>query len=50
MFSANGSSPEAREIVWKYLQDKWSDMKERFSGQFIMARMIDVSGSGEGEG
>lgn len=43
MFSASNSCRKSQEIVWKYLQDKWGDLKERFQGQFLLARIIDVS-------
>ena len=43
MFSAAGSCPNSREMVWQFMQNRWDELKERFQGQFLLARMIDVS-------
>ena len=42
MFSASNSCPTSRDMVWKFLKEKWSDLKNRFQGQFLLARIIDV--------
>ncbi len=44
MFSAAHSSPSSRERVWQFLKEKWDEFKQKFQGQFLLARMIGVSG------
>ena len=41
--SATQAGPRAREMVWKFIKDKWVVLKQRFSGQFLMPNIIDVS-------
>lgn len=41
--SAAGAGPMAREIVWKFLQDRWSILAKRYPGQNNMQKIIEVS-------
>ncbi len=41
--SLTRSSSDSREMVWKFVQENWTMLQERYSGQFLLARMIDVS-------
>ena len=43
MFSASKSGPQAREMVWKFTKDSWETLKKRYTGQFLLSRIIDVS-------
>nr|XP_054758539.1 puromycin-sensitive aminopeptidase-like [Lytechinus pictus] len=29
-----------RELAWQFLQDRWSELHERFSGGFLLARLV----------
>lgn len=42
LFSASRASPRAREMVWQFTLEKWEVFKERFAGQFLLSRIIDV--------
>ena len=43
MFSASKAGPQAREMVWQFTKEKWEVLKERYKGQFLLSRIIDVS-------
>lgn len=43
MFSASKAGPRARDMVWQFTKDKWSELKQRYKGQFLLSRIIDVS-------
>ena len=42
MFSASRAGPRARDMVWQFTKDKWEVLKERYQGQFLLSRIIDV--------
>ena len=37
------SSVVGRELAWKFVQDKWSDLHGRYRGGFLLARLIKVT-------
>ena len=41
--SATQAGPKAREIVWKFINNKWLVLKQRFSGHFLLPNIINVS-------
>ena len=43
IYSVSRANPRARELVWKFVQEKWATLKDRYKGQFLLARIIDVS-------
>ena len=34
---------DGREMAWRFLQERWSTLHERYSGGFLLARLIQVS-------
>ena len=40
--SAAQAGPRAREMVWQFIEDKWVELKQRFSGHFLLPSIIDV--------
>ena len=40
--SATQAGPRAKEMVWQFIKDKWVVLKQRFSGQFLLPKIIDV--------
>ncbi len=44
LMSLTRCSPTSRERVWQFIQDQWPMLRERYNGQFLLARIIDVSG------
>jgi len=35
-------SAEGRELAWKFVQDQWPELYERFSSGFLLARLVKV--------
>ena len=35
-------SVEGRELTWKFVQDRWTDLHDRYKGGFLLARLIKV--------
>ncbi|KAI0228894.1 Puromycin-sensitive aminopeptidase [Lamellibrachia satsuma] len=33
-------SAEGRELAWKFVQDRWNDLHDRYKGGFLLARLI----------
>jgi hypothetical protein len=31
-----------RELAWKFVRDHWSELHERYSGLFLLARLVKV--------
>ena len=46
--SASSCSPRSRDLSWKFLQNNWTTIKDRFQAAFLLARIIDVSMGGIG--
>ena len=34
---------DGREMAWRFLQERWATLHERYSGGFLLARLIQVS-------
>ena len=41
--SAVCAGPEARELVWQFIQSKWEVLKQRYPGQNNLMLIIKVS-------
>ena len=41
--SAARAGPRAREIVWKFMRDKWNVLTQRYPGQNNLLKIIEVS-------
>ena len=41
--SATEAGPMAKEVVLNFVMNKWAVLKQRFSGQFLLPKIIDVS-------
>ena len=37
------SSVVGRELAWKFVQDQWNDLHDRYRGGFLLARLIKVT-------
>ena len=35
-------SAEGRELAWKFVRDNWKLLHERFSGGFLLSRLVKV--------
>ena len=44
MFVIGGANVTAkgRELAWKFVQDKWAELYERFGGGFLLTRLVSV--------
>ena len=40
--SAASSGPQAREVVWKFMRDKWNVLTQRYPGQNNLLKIIEV--------
>ena len=38
-------SVEGRELAWKFMCDNWTVLHDRYSGIFLLARLVKVSSS-----
>ena len=36
-------SVEGRELTWQFVQDRWTDLHDRYKGGFLLARLIKVT-------
>ncbi|KAK2191046.1 hypothetical protein NP493_60g00040 [Ridgeia piscesae] len=36
-------SVEGRELTWQFVQDRWTDLHDRYKGGFLLARLIKFS-------
>ena len=36
-------SAKGRDLAWKFVQDRWADFSDRYTGGFLMARLVKVS-------
>ena len=45
MFVISGvtGSVEGRELTWQFVQDRWTDLHDRYKGGFLLARLIKVT-------
>ncbi|XP_062591652.1 puromycin-sensitive aminopeptidase-like [Saccostrea cucullata] len=34
---------QGREICWQFVQDKWSELHERYKGGFLLSRLVELS-------
>ena len=41
--SATEAGPMARDMVWRFVKDKWAVLKQHFSGLYLLPNIIDVS-------
>ena len=41
--SAAYASPQSRDMVWEFVKDNWTVLKERYQGTFLLGRIVDVS-------
>lgn len=46
MFSASKAGPQARDLLWQFTRDKWEALKQRYQGQFLLSRIIDIATGG----
>jgi puromycin-sensitive aminopeptidase len=46
LFSARQASPRSRDMVWEFVQEKWTWLKERYQGSFLLGRVVEVATSG----
>ncbi|XP_072032705.1 puromycin-sensitive aminopeptidase-like [Amphiura filiformis] len=37
---------EGKELAWKFVQDKWSSLHERYSGGFLLSRLVQTTTEG----
>ena len=42
LFSARQASPRSRDMVWEFVQEKWTWLKERYQGSFLLGRVAEV--------
>ncbi|XP_048758250.1 puromycin-sensitive aminopeptidase-like isoform X2 [Ostrea edulis] len=34
---------QGRELCWQFLQDRWTDLHDRYKGGFLLSRLVEVS-------
>ena len=37
------TSPKSREMLWKFMKEKWSVLDERYKGNFTVIAIVTVS-------
>lgn len=34
---------QGRELCWQFVQDKWTELHERYKGGFLLSRLVEVT-------